>query len=67
MKCPSCQFENRAGANFCNESGGTLEVSCPKSGNVNRPGSKFCDECGNDLTIPSEPSAKDLSFDERIA
>ena len=52
MKCPECQFDNREGANFCNECGHKLELVCPKCSNVNRPKSKFCDECGHDLSQP---------------
>jgi predicted ATPase/class 3 adenylate cyclase len=66
MKCPICQLENREGAKFCNECGHKFEITCPKCGIANRPGSKFCDECGHDFSHPSEPSPKDLSFDEKI-
>jgi len=66
MKCPNCQFENREGARFCKECGNKLELSCPSCGHLHQPGSKFCDECGQSLSIPSEPSLKDLSFDEKI-
>ena len=66
MKCPKCQHENREGAKFCNKCGHKFEVNCPSCGNSNPPGSAFCDECGHDLTQPSEPVAKELSFDEKI-
>ncbi|NIS67387.1 MAG: guanylate cyclase, partial [Proteobacteria bacterium] len=67
MKCPKCQFDNREGAKFCNECGNKLEVACPECGKINRLGSKFCDECGQNLRLPSEPSLKDLSLDEKLA
>ncbi|MCK5487010.1 MAG: zinc ribbon domain-containing protein, partial [Desulfobacterales bacterium] len=67
MKCPSCEFENREGAKFCNECGHKFELTCPDCGMTNRPGAKFCDECGHDLTPPSEPAPKEASFDEKIA
>jgi len=66
MKCPKCQSENREGAKFCNECGNKLEILCTECGNVNREGSKFCDECGHDLTLPTKPTPKALSFDEKL-
>ena len=50
MKCPSCQFENRAGAKFCKKCGGRLELKCPSCGSPYEPNSAFCDECGQHLT-----------------
>jgi len=44
-----------------------LELACPECGKVNPPGSSFCNGCGHNLTIPSEPSPKDLSLDEKLA
>jgi len=66
MKCPKCQFDNREGAKFCKECGNKFELTCPKCGNVSEPGVKFCDECGHSLILPSEPSPKELSFDEKL-
>ncbi|MBW2563160.1 MAG: zinc ribbon domain-containing protein [Deltaproteobacteria bacterium] len=66
MKCPDCQFVNREGAKFCSECGHKFELSCPKCGNSIRASSKFCDGCGHHLTVPSESTPKDLSFDEKI-
>jgi class 3 adenylate cyclase len=67
MKCPKCHFENREGAKFCSECGHRFELTCPDCGATNRPGARFCDECGHNLTTHSEPVAKELSFDEKIA
>ena len=67
MKCPKCQFENRAGAKFCKECGVKLELICPKCGAKYTSGSKFCDECGYRLSKLSENAPKDLSFDEKLA
>ena len=50
MKCPKCQFENPAGAKFCNECGGRLDVACRACGKTNPSGSKFCNDCGHSLT-----------------
>jgi len=66
VKCPTCQFNNEADANFCNQCGNKLEIACPECGKPNRPGSQFCKECGHNLTLPPEPAPKELSFDEKI-
>jgi class 3 adenylate cyclase/predicted ATPase/ABC-type lipoprotein export system ATPase subunit len=66
MKCPKCQFENPEGMKFCGDCGARLEKTCPKCNSSNPPGFKFCGECGHNLTIPTEPTSKDLSFDEKI-
>ena len=50
MKCTQCQFENIAGAKFCNECGTKLDLACPQCGNVNPDGSKFCNQCGYGLS-----------------
>ena len=54
MNCPNCQFDNPAGAKFCNECGSKLALACPQCSHVNPPGSKFCNECGQNLTKPIE-------------
>ena len=68
MKCPKCQFENPEGSMFCGECGSSLklEVICPKCGSKPPQGFKFCNKCGHNLTLPSEPTPKDLSFDEKL-
>jgi class 3 adenylate cyclase/tetratricopeptide (TPR) repeat protein len=66
MKCPSCQFENPEGMKFCGGCGAMLEMICPKCNFSNPPQFKFCGECGQDLVVPSEPSGKELSFEEKI-
>jgi len=43
-----------------------LETVCPSCGNPYEQDSIFCDECGYNLTLPSEPTPKDLSFDEKL-
>ena len=63
MKCPKCQFENPEGMKFCGDCGAKQEKTCPKCNSSNPPGFKFCGECGHNLTIPTEPTSKDLSFD----
>jgi class 3 adenylate cyclase/tetratricopeptide (TPR) repeat protein len=68
MKCPKCQFENPAGAKFCNQCASKLELECPECRNLNPAGSKFCNECAHPLEKQKEAFApKDLSFREKIA
>lgn len=66
MKCPKCQHENPEGLKFCVECGNKLEIICSNCGFGNAPSFKFCGECGQNLILPSEPTPKDLSFDEKI-
>ncbi|MGO9138597.1 MAG: double zinc ribbon domain-containing protein [Syntrophales bacterium] len=66
MNCPKCQFENPDGTKFCGECGAKLEKVCPKCNYFNPPHFKFCGDCGHNLTLPSEPTRKGLSFDEKL-
>jgi class 3 adenylate cyclase/tetratricopeptide (TPR) repeat protein len=66
MKCPKCQFENPDDAQFCIECGNPMEFHCPKCGAITPSSGKFCKSCGHNLSIPVEPSPKELSFDEKI-
>jgi len=66
MKCPKCQAENPDERKFCHECGAKLLLMCPQCGSENLPSDKFCGECGHNLTLPSELSTKDLSFDEKL-
>jgi membrane protease subunit (stomatin/prohibitin family) len=48
--CPECNKPNAAGAKFCAECGGKMEVAqvpCVKCGAQLREGAKFCSECGS--------------------
>jgi len=67
MKCPKCQVDNKDEAKFCRKCGAKLLKICPQCSSENLPEDNFCDQCGHDLTRPSEPSPKDLSFDEKLA
>jgi predicted ATPase/class 3 adenylate cyclase len=66
MKCPKCQTKNPDERKFCRECGAKLLLVCPQCGSENLPSDKFCGECGHNLTLPSEPTPKDLSFDEKL-
>ncbi|MGD0238167.1 MAG: adenylate/guanylate cyclase domain-containing protein [Syntrophorhabdales bacterium] len=56
MKCPQCQSDNRADAQFCKKCGGKLEISCPACGRTNPPDGTFCDGCGQVLGQTPHPS-----------
>ncbi|HEA65376.1 MAG TPA: adenylate/guanylate cyclase domain-containing protein [Desulfobacterales bacterium] len=66
MKCPKCKSENLDEAMFCGSCGAKLSIVCSQCGFENPPRNKFCNGCGHDLTIPSEPTLKDLSLDEKL-
>jgi len=61
MKCPKCQFENRAGAHFCGSCGEKLSKDCAHCGTGNPPENVFCDKCGCDLGSRREAPAIDFS------
>jgi len=67
MKCPKCQFDNREGVKFCEECGAKMELRCPNCGAKIPFGMKFCGECGHKFSLPSEPSPRDVSLDEKLA
>jgi len=66
MKCPKCQFENPQEMQFCGKCGAKLERICPECNFSNPPQFIFCGKCGHNLTLPSEPSSRELSFDEKL-
>lgn len=50
VACPACGKQNNAGAKFCADCGGKMEVAqvpCVKCGAKLREGAKFCSECGS--------------------
>ena len=50
VPCPACGKPNVAGAKFCADCGGKMEVAqvpCVKCGAKLREGAKFCSECGS--------------------
>jgi len=66
MKCSKCGFENTEDARFCSDCGIKLEIICSACGKANIPNSNFCNGCGASLTLPSESTRKELSFDEKL-
>ena len=66
MKCPKCQAENPETKKFCRKCGAKLLLVCPQCGAEILPDDDFCGECGHNLTLPIEPTPKDLSFDEKL-
>jgi len=66
MKCPKCQYENPADANFCGKCREKLFLICTQCGAENSPENSFCNKCGHDLTLPSEPAPRELSLDEKL-
>lgn len=50
VACPACGKQNAAGAKFCADCGGKMEIAqvpCVKCGAKLREGAKFCSECGS--------------------
>jgi len=67
MQCPECHFDNADSMNFCGKCGKKLEKLCPQC-NFENPGEyEFCGKCGYKLSISSETTTKELSFDEKLA
>ena len=56
MICHQCTFDNRQGANFCQQCGSRLRLACRVCSTVVLPGSRFCDSCGNELSASGPPS-----------
>jgi class 3 adenylate cyclase/tetratricopeptide (TPR) repeat protein len=46
MQCPQCQFDNPAGAKFCQECGTSLAERCANCSTPVAAGAKFCTGCG---------------------
>ncbi|MDE2049253.1 MAG: AAA family ATPase, partial [Betaproteobacteria bacterium] len=66
MRCPRCQFDNLADADFCQECGAGLGLQCGICQAVNPAASKFCRKCGVHLggagaAAAREPRAPDPS------
>ena len=57
IKCPKCNFDNKAHKKFCTECGAELALKCPHCGLEIEGTEKFCGECGQDLK--EAPESKD--------
>ena len=56
MKCPKCQHENRAHAEFCEQCATPLGRVCANCGSQASPTANFCSQCGRRLeTAASDP------------
>jgi class 3 adenylate cyclase/tetratricopeptide (TPR) repeat protein len=66
MQCTKCHCENPETKKFCRKCGTKLVVICPNCKSDNDPESSFCGDCGHNLILPSEPTHKELSFDEKL-
>ena len=62
MKCPRCQQESPADADFCPECGTKLAVVCVACGIVNAPTHKFCKKCGQALGTGADRSQTNAPF-----
>jgi len=70
MKCPSCQFDNPEGMNFCGKCGGSLTIDCPTCGHQNLAGSKFCTQCKGKIAhtdvVPAYAKKSALEYTPRF-
>ena len=66
MRCPKCQYENRAVAKYCIECGAKLGVYCSACRHQNPAGSKFCEECGTNIGVSSKKFPIAISFEEKL-
>ncbi|PQP35419.1 hypothetical protein C6A37_02580 [Desulfobacteraceae bacterium SEEP-SAG9] len=66
MECPKCGFSIKPGKKFCTKCGERVSLKCPNCNNEIEPDDVFCGECGHNLTLPSEPTPKVLSSEEKI-
>src|SRR5713226_5437095 len=57
MRCPSCEFENPEGMNFCGQCASPLSPRCPQCGFENPAGFAFCGKCATPLSPQSQQSS----------
>jgi len=58
MRCPDCQYENKAGRKFCSQCGAKLGWKCPACGFDNDPEDRFCGGCGVEATRQVAPATE---------
>jgi class 3 adenylate cyclase len=51
MRCPACQRNNDADANFCADCGAALAATCRTCGQANPIDARFCTSCGSGLPV----------------
>jgi len=56
MKCPQCQHENEAGANFCEECAAPLARICGNCGRQLSSRAKFCPACAHPTGLAAQGS-----------
>ena len=55
MRCSRCQYENEAGAKFCEECAAPMARACASCGRHLSPTAKFCPECAHPTGLPPAP------------
>jgi len=66
MKCANCNAELPDEAKFCLKCGEKQELKCSNCGKALPPDAVFCMECGHNLSKPTDPTPKELSFEEKL-
>src|SRR5712692_1038303 len=67
MRCPSCQHENPAAANFCLNCGTKLAKVCPHCQQALPPEARFCFACGQALKVSLESRVRSLESRQDLA
>ena len=68
VRCPNCDRENPADAQFCMRCGAALTKTCPSCGATNPPGAHFCLQCGTPLsrTLVAERRVVSILFADLV-
>ena len=63
MRCPACQHEGPAGANYCAVCGARLVLTCAACGTELPETARFCPQCGQSVgrPLPAAPSESTLA------
>jgi hypothetical protein len=65
MKCPKCESGNRERVIFYEECGAKSELVCPACKAKISLGKTIFGECDQNLTLPSEHTPQEFSFDQK--
>jgi len=61
LRCLFCQHLNPAGATFCNDCGGQLNLQpCNRCGAIDNRAARNCYKCGAEFTLPAAPGLDSL-------